>query len=184
MNPNYETLIKKAKAYATYWHDYTRCTYGDDKPYTVHLEHVVSIAEKYIHLVPGDERGYVLMACWCHDLMEDCRQTYNDIRSLTNEVVAEYVYALTNEKGRNRKERGNQKYYDGIVKTRCAAFVKICDRIANFQYSVENKSRMAEMYQKENAEFIGHFYMFPMYKPMFDELSSLAKQADELFQKV
>ncbi len=67
---------------------------------------------------------------------------------------ADIIYALTNEKGRNRAERGNDKYYEGIRNTPGAIFVKLCDRIANVQYSKMTKSRMFEMYKKENPEFM------------------------------
>jgi hypothetical protein len=33
-------------------------------------------------------------------------------------------------------------------------FVKLCDRIANVQYGKMTKSRMFEMYKKENDEFV------------------------------
>jgi ATP phosphoribosyltransferase regulatory subunit HisZ len=53
-----------------------------------------------------------------HDSIEDARLTYNDVLSIAKEYMTEgyakasteIVYALTNEKGRNRKERANEKY--------------------------------------------------------------------------
>jgi hypothetical protein len=41
-----------------------------------------------------------------------------------------------------------------VPKTKGAVFVKLCDRIANVQYSKMTKSRMFEMYKKENDNFI------------------------------
>ena len=38
-----------------------------------------------------------------HDVIEDARQIYNDVRQQLGETVAELAYSLTNEKGRNRK---------------------------------------------------------------------------------
>ena len=61
---------------------------------------------------------------------------------------------MSNEKGKNRKERANDKYYAGIRATKGAVFVKLCDRIANVQYSKMTKSRQYEMYKKENADFV------------------------------
>jgi hypothetical protein len=68
--------------------------------------------------------------------------------------AADIIYAVSNEKGKNRKERANDKYYEGIRNTPGAVFVKLCDRIANVQYSKMTGSRMFEMYKKENTEFI------------------------------
>jgi len=67
--------------------------------------------------------------------------------------VADIIYAVSNEKGKNRKERANDKYYEGIRQTEGASFVKICDRIANVQYSKMTGSKMFEMYKKENEHF-------------------------------
>jgi (p)ppGpp synthase/HD superfamily hydrolase len=91
--------------------------------------------------------------------------------------VADIVYAVTNEKGKNRKERGGVKYYEGIRQTPGAVFVKLCDRIANVQYSKMTKSRMFEMYRKENDDFltkIGYtFNNSHQYSKMFDYLIDL-----------
>lgn len=87
------------------------------------------------------------------------------------------IYALTNEKGRNRAERGNQKYYDGIKNTPYADFIKMCDRIANVQYSKMTKSSMFKKYKTEHDSFIAkisdveifHHYL----QDMFVELNDL-----------
>jgi hypothetical protein len=82
---------------------------------------------------------------------------------------------LTNEKGKNRKERANAKYYEGIRNTPYAVFVKICDRIANVEYSKHSGSRMYDMYRKEFVDFI--FELDPHgdspYQEMIDYLRGL-----------
>jgi (p)ppGpp synthase/HD superfamily hydrolase len=94
------------------------------------------------------------MACFAHDTIEDTRVTYNDVKSALGHYVADLVYALTNEKGKTRKERANDKYYEGIRSEKYGIFVKMCDRIANVEYSKMSGSRMFEMYKKENEDFI------------------------------
>jgi (p)ppGpp synthase/HD superfamily hydrolase len=91
---------------------------------------------------------------WGHDLIEDCRVSYNDVKNKLGQEAADIVYAVSNEKGKTRAERANDKYYEGIRNTPGAVFVKLCDRIANVQYSKMTKSRMFEMYKKENDNFI------------------------------
>ena len=105
-----------------------------------------------------------------HDVIEDCRQTYNDVKTKTNEAVAELAYALTNEKGRTRKERANDKYYEGIKQTPFATFIKVCDRIANYEYSKQQGSRMAEMYEKEMSGFVAKLYD-AKYEELFNYLT-------------
>ena len=71
------TLLEKAKEYATIYHSQTNHEY-DWRPYAYHLQMVVDAAAGFIHLIPEHDRETVLAACWCHDVMEDTRQTYND----------------------------------------------------------------------------------------------------------
>lgn len=157
-------MIEKAKEYAIDCHDSTAHTY-DGKPYDTHLQMVVDTAKKFIHLIPAEHQENVLAACWVHDVIEDCRQTYNDVKAKTNEQIADLAYALTNEKGKTRKERANDKYYREIKETPFATFVKVCDRIANYEYSKQKGSRMSEMYAKEMDDFI-----FKLYDNKYDEL--------------
>ena len=149
--------VSTARDYAIKCHRDTNHKYDKTKPYEVHLQMVFDTAVKFSYLLPVDERQDILDACWCHDVIEDCRQTYNDVKQATNGRVAEIVYAVTNEKGKNRAERGNEKYYEGIRNTPGACFVKLCDRIANYTYSKENGSSMRKKYDEEHAKFTAHF---------------------------
>ena len=146
-------MNSKIIAFAIEAHQSTNHLY-DGKPYSVHLAMVVFYAQKYIEQIPVQYRETVLSACWLHDTIEDTRNTYNDIKAISNETVANIVYAITNEKGKNRSERANEKYYKGIVAEPFAIFVKLCDRLANVQYSFDTNSRMRDVYKKENEHFL------------------------------
>ena len=146
------TLSQRAKEYATEKHAATNHTY-DDYPYAFHLNMVAEAAQLFIGDLQKEKQEVILAACWCHDLIEDARETYNDVREVVGEEVAEIAYALTNEKGRTRKERANKKYYQGIRNTPYADLVKICDRIANVQHSLNQNSRMLDVYRKEYYGF-------------------------------
>lgn len=164
-------MIEKAKEYAIKCHTDT-CHYYDTHLYSYHLQMVVDVANKFIHLIPEKDRDVVISSAWCHDLIEDTRNTYTDLLKVTSLEVAEIVYALTNEKGKTRKERANDKYYEGIRNTQYATFVKLCDRIANVQYSMSQRSRMLEMYRKETPDFINTLYD-EKYDEMFHYLETL-----------
>jgi (p)ppGpp synthase/HD superfamily hydrolase len=175
-------------------HHNTNHYYDTYLPYEFHLRMVHHVGLKFKHLLDDTKdyytgepwrgprqnqvtlQGACMLATWGHDLIEDCRVSYNDVKDHLGQEVADIVYAVTNEKGKNRKERANDKYYGGIRNTPGAVFVKLCDRIANVQYSKMTGSRMFEMYKKENLEFTkalglrgeivdypGHEY-YPMYK--------------------
>lgn len=168
-----ESLVANARKYSIAIHRSTNHFYdGEIVPYGLHLEMVYVYAKKYLYLLPEELHLPVLCACWAHDLIEDTRTTYNQIKVVMGEQVAEMVYALTNEKGRNREERGNTKYYAGINAVPGAAFVKICDRLANAKYSKHNKSHQIKMYQKEYDKFFVHLYA-PEYADMFKELREI-----------
>ena len=152
LNLNKMDLVYKAEKYAKKVHSDVNHEYGT-YPYEYHLSMVVDEVNRFIHLIPREERTYVLAAAWLHDSIEDARVTYNDIKKEFGEIVAEYVYALTNEKGRNRAERANGKYYKGIQEYRECALVKICDRIANAKHSLLKGSSMYDKYKKEQMNF-------------------------------
>jgi len=161
-----------SKQYAVECHRETNHTY-DHHPYEFHLQMVVEAATEFIHLIPQEEQGYVMAGCWVHDCIEDCRQTYNDVKKATDEKVAELAYALTNEKGRTRKERANDAYYEGIRETPHASFIKCCDRIANVRYSMQAENRrMFGVYQEECEEFIQKIYK-EEYAEVFNYLRKL-----------
>jgi (p)ppGpp synthase/HD superfamily hydrolase len=164
-------FVTKAKNYALKCHTETNHKY-DGKPYETHLQMVVDYACRYASLIDDDALEVVIAAAWTHDTIEDCRQTYNHVKAELGIQVAEITYALTNEKGRTRKERANSIYYDGIRKTPFAAYVKLCDRLANVKYSKDNGSSMIEAYQKEHNHFKAEL-SDAGFQPMWDELSEL-----------
>jgi (p)ppGpp synthase/HD superfamily hydrolase len=172
LHPDFATpLIVRAMEYAVDCHTTTNHRY-DNQPYLIHLQMVYDFGCRFHSLLPADQVEAALAGCWVHDTIEDCRQTFNDVKKHCGETVAEIAYALTNEKGRNRKERANDKYYAGIRQAPGAAFVKLCDRLANVQYSLNKNSAMKEVYKKELDDFINHLWN-EAFTPMFDELKAL-----------
>jgi (p)ppGpp synthase/HD superfamily hydrolase len=164
-------------------HESTNHQFDKYLPYEFHLRMVHQVAKEFIHLVPNINDGEaslreaVLLAAFGHDLIEDTRVSYNDVKEVLGYTAAEIIYALTNEKGKNRKERANDKYYDGIRAVEGAVYDKLCDRIANVRYGKITGSRMVAMYEKENDEFItklGYAYNDShQYSEMFEYLRGL-----------
>ena len=167
-------ITQAAREYAIKCHTDTNHFYDKDKPYEVHLTMVSLIAMKFSQLIPQGDFDEVIAGCWVHDVIEDCRQTYNDVSEATNRTVAGLAYALTNEKGRNRAERGSNKYYLDMILIPNAVFIKICDRIANVEYSKQSESPMLKMYAKEQDKFEGILYD-ERYRVMFEYLRALLK---------
>lgn len=164
-------LEEKARKIACKAHDDVGQQY-DSQSYSVHLKMVADYAKKFIHLIPENERDEVIASAWLHDIIEDARFTYNDVKKEFGEVVAEYVYALTNEKGRTRKDRANDKYYKGIKEYKHATFIKVCDRYANTLYSKDTGSPMFLKYKKEHLEFESKLWD-NRYSELWEELEKL-----------
>ena len=141
-------------------HAQTNHMYDEYLPYEFHLRMVAKVGDQFAHLLPSHIKAHVLRSLWGHDLIEDARVNYNECAKHLGRKVADLIYAVTNEKGHNRGERACAAYYKGIRDEEGADFVKLCDRIANVQYSKLTQSRMFEMYKAENKHFtekLGYF---------------------------
>lgn len=142
--------------------------YDRIRPYGFHLDMVVNWVRKYIGEVCENEKDVlpIYFAAFYHDSIEDARLTYNDVMKIAEALMekeqaflaTEIVYALTNEKGRNRAERANEKYYEGIRATPYASFVKLADRLANTAYAFSKGTadslRMSKVYREELPGFL------------------------------
>ena len=134
----------------------------DGKAYIFHLQKVADYAIKFLPDECEKDIVPVMFGAYFHDSIEDARLTYNDVLKIAKEymgseqatMATEIVYALTNEKGRNRHERANDKYYEGIRTTPYAPLVKAADRLANYTYAKETKSRMEKCYREEMEDFV------------------------------
>ena len=156
----------------------------DEKPYFYHLNKVAEHVIEYLPFIVYNEEDIlpVLFSAYFHDSIEDARLTYNDVMKIAKEymtdkqalLATEIVYALTNEKGRNRHERANEKYYKGIRIIPYAPLVKACDRLSNYEYAKSTNSRMVNMYEKEMEDFIRNIY--PSYQPIEDKRFTLPKE--------
>ena len=167
-----EDNIKKICTKASEIHEDVNQSYGANKPYIFHLLDVFDCVKSFGFQSCNNEEDVlgIVAGALFHDSIEDARLTYNDVKSelklcglSENQVFigSEITYALTNEKGRTRAERTNEKYYEGIRSTKYAPMVKYADRIANLCFSVMNAIeheskecfRKAKMYIKEMDHF-------------------------------
>ena len=142
--------------------------YDRIRPYGFHLDMVVNWIRKYIEEVCVSEQDVlpIYFAAFYHDSIEDARLSYNDVMRIAKELMneeqaylaTEIVYALTNEKGRNRAERANEKYFAGIREIPYAPFVKLADRLANTSYAFSKGTadslRMSKVYREELPGFL------------------------------
>ena len=163
-------LNRKAEALAKRLH--SKQKYGQH-PYSKHLEAVAALGEQF-GLTPN-----AIAACWLHDTIEDCGVNYAYIKQQFNEEIAEMVYCVTDELGRNRKER-KLKTYPKLAKNEQAIQVKLCDRIANLTQSIEdNHQGLLKVYSGEHQDFKEKLYNNPneITEKLWNKLETLIKLA-------
>ncbi len=165
----YADAVASIRALAHKTHADVNQHYDGDHPYSIHLDMVADAVVAYADEVLADDAEFLPMifGTYFHDAMEDARMTYNDVRRVARtfmatdeqaQLAADLVYALTNEKGRTRAERANERYYACIRETPYAPMVKLADRIANMTYSATHQGgkniAMLDVYRRELPHFI------------------------------
>ncbi len=149
----YNTSLKVAYDFAQACHDGTGHKYDDESYFDKHILAAFHYGLKFIHLVPIDKQVGVLKGILCHDVIEDCRITFNNLVEVIGYTGAMITYACTNNKGKDREERADASYYNGINNTPFAEYAKVVDRLANTSSSVATGHGMAKKYKKEFPHF-------------------------------
>lgn len=138
-------IVRKAFLYALKQHG--RQIYADNDPYIIHLYDVSMTLVEF-----GVKDPKLLAAAFLHDTIEDTNCNYHDINTTFSEEIADIVYALTDELGRNREERKN-KTFPKLDKFPQAQIVKLADWISNVRQCHRNSHKMYRMYKKEYPGF-------------------------------
>lgn len=116
-------------------------SYDEIFPYEKHLEDVVSVIKRFGYA------GRYIISGYLHDSIEDGDISYRKIKSYFGKEVAEIVYCVTDEQGRDRKEK-KLKTLPKTASNESAIIVKLADRIANIEHGGKVK-----MYKKEYKQF-------------------------------
>lgn len=140
----------------------------DGYPYVYHLDLVFN---KFTLMFSASVIEH--FAVYFHDTIEDCGLTYNDVKEYAKQYIlyrndgnpldermlgqveelADAVFRLTNLRGKTRKERQSDEWYDSLVENELAVKIKYADKLANLTHSMEARSSMAGVYMKEWPEF-------------------------------
>lgn len=136
---------EKAKEFAIAKHANQK--YGD-RPYSYHLAQVSQLLAEFGYL--GDEA--ITAAGWLHDTLEDTETTYTELVSEFGHEISDIVWAVTNEPGGNRVDRFRNTALK-IQSNKKALIVKLADRIANTEASLQTNPKLYKMYVKEFALF-------------------------------
>ena len=163
---NYAKLYHEAEMVSLLTH--RNQTY-DIFPYEKHLRDVVDVLKRDGH------SGDALIAGWLHDSIEDGDLTYSKIKQAFGTRVAEIVFAVTDELGRNRKERKAKTYPKIRACGELAIIVKLADRIANIEHGQRMGNDIVKMYYSEYQDFRDN-----LFTPEHLEASSMWKHLDKI----
>lgn len=138
-------------------HDDANCTY-DGKNYYTHVSMVEEGIDVYETIFLNYDDYYIARKGGSgHDLIEDAKLTFNDIKKASNKRVAQVILAVTDVHEENRLLR-HLFTMGKTVKDYVAIVVKMADMRANGRYSKDNGS---SMYKKYLAEYE---YRRPIFK--------------------
>jgi (p)ppGpp synthase/HD superfamily hydrolase len=140
-----EKMYKEARMVAVVAHSNQR--YDKIFPYEKHLDDVVDVLKRF------GFSGKFIVAGFLHDTIEDDGISYNDIKKHFGVEVAEMVYCVTDELGRDRKEK-KIKTLPKTANNPDAIILKLGDRIANIEHGGK-----IDMYIEEYDEFKGALYL-------------------------
>ena len=139
-------MKKRAREFAIQSHGNQK--YGEH-PYSVHLDAVAKISRSY-----GETAEII---SYLHDVVEDTDVKIEEIESIFGSLIATSVAILTDEPGKDRKERKSKTYakmanVSGDAEV--ALIVKAADRLANMRACiVDNNQSLLEVYKTEYPIF-------------------------------
>lgn len=168
-----EATIQRAQDFAAQAHGDQK--YGD-KPYTVHLRDAAREMEVIIQTAnpvyfPPSHHNTLRCAVLLHDVLEDTDTHVDALRREFGATVADLVEAVTDEPGKNRKERKAKTYPKIRAAGPSAVAIKLADRIANVRAVLKeiaaggaakpatgldgptSKGSLLAMYRKEHSDF-------------------------------
>ena len=162
---NQFSLVEKAKRFAEQAHAAQR--YGDGGFHEKHLGRVVATLQSF-----GETAENLLAAAWLHDAVEDTATTVADIQREFGDDVADLVWRLTDETDGVRRER-HSKTHAKIRQRSDAVRIKLADRIANVESSMEQRSHLLGMYRAEYMQFRRDLYRTGEWEEMWRRLDDL-----------
>ena|ERR1035437_1637343 len=175
--------IKKIKLYAENCYADANCTYGDGGSYMIHIDMVVDFLTKH-----GDVFRYIndsvntIGAAYCHDLIEDAKQTYYNIYDIAGKNVADITLGVTDVPAKNRLMK-HLLTMGKTVQDYRAIILKMADIYCNTKFSKENGNSMYGKYLEE------YLYRKPIFQKALiwykdelnqDELAKIWKELDEI----
>jgi (p)ppGpp synthase/HD superfamily hydrolase len=177
-----ECDLDKIEKYAEKCYADANCKYGEGT-YMIHIRMVLDFVITHSDVFKTLDDGiHTAGAAFCHDLMEDAKQTYNNICDVAGKEVADITLGVTDVPAENRLMK-HLLTMGKTVRDYRAIILKMADMYSNAKYSKDNGS---SMYLKYVAEYRYRKPIFEMalvwYKDDLNKniLDTIWKKLDEV----
>lgn len=174
--------IRVVEAYAQKCYDNANCEYGGGN-YYIHINLVGDVLKKYKHVFKSTDDLYITScAVPTHDLIEEAKQSFNNIKDVCGKDVAKITLLVTDVPAENRL----MKHLLTMGKTvgdHRAIILKMCDIYANASFSKKCGSSMYSKYVREYQYRRPIFQMaLEWYKDKLDQdvLQNFWNELDEI----
>jgi guanosine-3',5'-bis(diphosphate) 3'-pyrophosphohydrolase len=173
-----DELVSHARTFALEHHSDQK--YGA-KPYIYHLDAVAKLVEPY------SIKAQII--AYLHDILEDTKVTYQHLTSEFGEDIARCVQLVTDDQISNPQQRTANTYtrlvsIEKSSKDAVALIVKVADRLANMQASLETRPMLLALYIGEHPRFKQAAYRPRLCDDLWEKIEELAKiPPGSLFKK-
>lgn len=141
-----ETIVDLARDYAI------SCHWGQlygNHPYLRHLDDVAETVESNFYLKETEENyvselSQAKVVAYLHDVVEDTEATVGNVVSLCGPRIGAAVFAIS----KSVSVGSDSSYLKRVTANDLAALVKIADRIANIQFSIDTIDDSEEKLKK------------------------------------
>lgn len=156
-----------------------------NKPYIIHLDLVQRMAEEHKALLLNDnDQKYNLpldfwkqinQLCYVHDALEDTELTEYQLSQDTSSEVAGKAKKLSLNYSKHIDD-----YFQRISTDMVTTYVKLCDRLANIIFSLENpgpkSDKVLAKYRSEQPILYSNLIRYTSLLPMVDKIDHLLKK--------
>lgn len=139
-----------------------------------------------VFLTNNNYFSLMLVGCYGHDSIEDGRLTWNDVVAQLTRLgfikehavfIADLIFCVTDEKGKSRKERKNNKFFDELWENENAIILKFADMLANLLQTITFDYEGVQFKRVEFFHFVSE-----MPKPLHIKYEPIIQHFDSLFK--
>lgn len=147
---NNSNLVQKALLFA-----YRKHKGQSRRDGTEYIVHPIRVANNVAHFVKSDNINKLMTVAYLHDTLEDTDTTYEEIRNIFGEGIADMVLELTNDKELKARIGKTECLKQGILgMNEDSLTVKLCDRLDNVSDLTTSSEEFRQKYLKQTLELI------------------------------